>query len=202
MTSNDKSDQENIAIELEPALGEASFIKFYGLYWTRTQVNWKDKLLFGQPKGWTGQGKFGRNFDYESVQMNFWNQKGVYILYDSNLQPVYAGQAGLTRRNSQGGQTIGDRLHYHYRGIYRNGWQLFSWFGFLETQKIQLRDAETDIKKNPLWQFKSSQSENNINLLLASFEAVLIEGFSPRFNSRGGDLKNAVLVDQFDQSLY
>jgi hypothetical protein len=130
------------------------------------------------------------------IQMNFWGQKGVYILYDANLNPVYAGQAGIARKNAKDGQAIGDRLYDHNFGLYRNGWELFSWFGFLDTEKVKLKEADLNKRMNPDWKFNNT--EGALNLLLASFEAILIEGFAPRFNARGGDLGKAVHVDQFE----
>eukprot|EP01036_Dinobryon_divergens_P053213 gene53213-71140_t len=119
--------------------------------------------------------------------MNFGGQKGVYILYDQNLSPVYAGQAGLTRKNTADGQSIGDRIYNHRGGIYRNGWELFSWFGFCDTTKLELKKSSEDDRMKPKWTFNAN-SDTALNLLLASFEAILIEGFAPRFNARGGDL--------------
>lgn len=177
---------------------EPGFIKFYGLYWRKSAVSWQYKKLLGQPQGWMGKGKLAKDFDRSTVQMNFWGQKGVYILYDDNLHPVYAGQAGLTRKNSDGGQCIGDRLSAHSRGIYRNGWSLFSWFGFMHVDKFNLKERDDNFRMGPDWKFKP-QSRGELNQLLASFEAILIEGFAPRFNARGGDLGDAVLVDQYDE---
>lgn len=190
------SEDKRLGREAPPR--EAGFIKFYGLYWKKSAVVWQDKKLLGQPQGWMGKGNIAKNFDRSTVQMNFWNQKGVYILYDDNLHPVYAGQAGLTRKNAAGGQCVGDRLWAHSRGVYRNGWSLFSWFGFLSMQKINLKEADDSTRMEPSWQF-NAQSDSELNQLLASFEAILIEGFAPRFNARGGDLGKAVLVDQYEE---
>jgi len=190
------ADTQAKSLDREAPPKQAGFIKFYGLYWRKSAVAWDERRLLGQPQGWMGKGKTAKDFDPATVQMNFWEQKGVYILYDTSLYPVYAGQAGLSKKGSLG---IGDRLLNHRRGVYRNGWSLFSWFGFLETGKIELKDAGEYRRMKPKWEF-NPQSESELNQLLASFEAILIEGFSPRFNSRGGNLGNAVLVDQFDPS--
>ncbi len=191
------SDLDEEALAREPILSDAGFIKFYGLYWRKAAVKWGESQLLGQPQGWMGKGKTSRDFDAATVQMNFWKQKGVYILYDDSLNPVYAGQAGLTRKNAAGGQSIGNRLNAHSHGIYRNGWSIFSWFGFLGKDKIALKTAVEKDRLEPEWSFQSL-SDSTLNQLLASFEAILIEGFAPRFNSRGGDLGKAVLVDQYD----
>jgi hypothetical protein len=191
----DSSDQ---VLTREVPAGDAGFIKFYGLYWRKDLIDWQARQLLGQPTGWLGKGRIATGFDRRTVQMNFWGQKGVYVLYDDALHPVYAGQAGLTRKDSTGGQAIGDRLNMHRQGVYRNGWSLFSWFGFMEVEKFSLKSEKDEAKRlAPNWQFKP-QGESDLNLLLASFEAILIEGFAPRFNARGGDLKKAVLVNQFE----
>lgn len=191
---------DDSALDRETPTKDSGFIRFYGLYWRKAAVEWPSQKLLGQPKGWMGKGKTAKNFDRSAVQMNFWGQKGVYILYDDSLQPVYAGQAGLTRKNSDGGQSIGARLNAHSHGIYRNGWSLFSWFGFLETKRLELKKASEEDRMSPAWNF-SAQLDSELNQLLASFEAILIEGFAPRFNARGGDLGSAVLVDQFEPTL-
>jgi hypothetical protein len=190
---------EDLEIERDKPLKEAGFIKFYGLYWKKSDVGWQDPRpkLLGQPKGWMKKGKVATDADRSRFQMNFWQQKGVYILYDANLNPVYAGQAGLKKTAKDGSQNIGNRLLHHSRGVYRNGWSLFSWFGFLETKQIDLRNTDEKFRYNPSWNFESQQNVE-LNHLLASFEAILIEGFAPRFNARGGDLGKAVIVNQFE----
>jgi hypothetical protein len=136
--------------------------------------------------------------------MNFWRQKGVYVLYDRDLTPVYAGQAGLERSNSTGGRTIGDRLVDHSLGKYRNGWEFFSWFGFLKSErehelKGKLKRAARELRHDPDWSFSIAPDETSeLNALLDSFEAILIEAFVPRFNSRGRNLKGATYVDQLE----
>ena len=190
-------DDEVLKLDLAPI--DPGFIKFYGLFWSSQHVDWDSRKLLGRPQGWLGKGKLGKNLSEEDLQMNFGAQKGVYILYDANLHPVYAGQAGLERDKAGAGRTIFDRLAHHRKGIYRNGWSLFSWFGFLSTGKLDLRRANDDSRLNVKWEaFQAGPS--SLNDVLASFEAILIEGFSPRFNSRGGDLKKAILVNQFDKN--
>lgn len=67
--------------------------------------------------------------------------------------------------------------------------------------KGKLKNADEDLRRNPDWDFpqQAANSEIELNLLLDSFEAVLIEAFTPRFNARGGNLKDAVYVDQLEE---
>lgn len=199
MTENEFKNGIDDVPTRELPTGEAGFIKFYGLFWRKDLVEWQSQHLLGQPNGWQG-GRVAADFDRKNLQMNFWSQKGVYILYDQHLHPVYAGQAGLTRKNATQGnssQGIGERLNRHRREVFKNAWSFFSWFGFLDVKKVKLRNASDKDRLQPDWCF-TPQSQSELNDLLASFEAILIEGFSPRFNARGGDLKKANLVDQFD----
>jgi hypothetical protein len=179
---------------------ENNIIKFYGLFWSKSHVNWNNKEMLGQPDGWLGQGRTRRNFDASSAQVNWWKQKGIYVLYNEGLIPVYAGQAGLVKRQKSQdgveGSSIGERLSNHNKGPFRNGWALFSWFGLLHTEKIDLRSATAEQKNKPKFEF--GDKHVGLNDLLGVLEAILIEGFAPRFNARGGDLPNAVYVDQFE----
>ena len=125
MDANDRSFTE------ESPPSSSGFIRFYGLFWDKHLVGWREGALLGQPKGWIGS-KPKKDTDPKQLQMNFWGQKGVYVLYNESLVPVYAGQAGLVRKKRKGaGRTIGDRLSEHWCGPFRNGWRFFSWFGAL-----------------------------------------------------------------------
>lgn len=190
------------------------FMKFYGLYWKKviflSHCSMQDggmsgQFLLGRPSNWTGSGRRAIDFDPDRLWMNFWKQKGVYVLYDEQLVPVYVGQAGLSRKKSKGseGRNLGERLHDHANGKYRNGWMYFSWFGFLEAQheaklKGRLRNASQGLRLDPGFDFRPSSSKDELNNLLDSFEAILIEAFTPRFNARGGNLKGSFYVDQFE----
>lgn len=202
------------------APSSGGFMKFYGLYWAKKFIlekddteSGKEKIIAGLPTGWSGRGRFASDFDRSAMWVNFWEQKGVYVLYDKDLLPVYTGQAGLTRRGSDGdGRTLGDRLRDHKHGKYRNGWEYFSWFGFLEAENEReikrairqtTKDA-SDLKKAPKWRFNPRAGDEGaeLNLLLDSFEAILIEAFTPKFNSRGGNLTGATYVNQCESVPY
>lgn len=196
--------------------GSAGFMRFYGLYWKKEFIldDSNTKILAGLPNGWTGSGKIAKNFDRSAMWVNFWSQRGVYVLYDQDLVPVYTGQAGLVRKNNTNpnwsdGNSLGERLTSHKNGKYRNGWEYFSWFGFLdvlnekEIKNVIRKDDEAavEIKRRPNWDFKQSKTNDRfdeLNLLLDSFEAILIEAFVPKFNSRGENLKGATYVNQLE----
>lgn len=201
---NDDTPVTELNESVSPTSG--GFMKFYGLYWHKKYIFTKDEILPGLPEGWTGRGT--RNVDRDTLWMNFWNQKGVYVLYDSDLVPVYTGQAGLMRgaKSSGNGRTLGQRLRDHAHGKYRNGWEYFSWFGFLDCVqekelKGKIKTASVEQRRDVDWVFNpriSEGMEGGLNDLLDSFEAILIEAFIPRFNSRGGNFKGAAYVDQFE----
>lgn len=197
-------EDENSQDTVDEVTGSGGFLKFYGLYWDRKFIVESQGVLPGIPEGWTGRGI--RGVDRDTLWMNFWGQQGVYVLYDENIQPVYTGQAGLRRsRSTTQGRSIGDRLSEHLNGKYRNGWKYFSWFGFLDSSREavlrrRLKDANLDDKLDPKWEFRPSSQKHELNMLLNSFEAILIEAFVPRFNSRGGNLLGASYVDQFEST--
>ncbi|WP_116131112.1 GIY-YIG nuclease family protein [Tropicimonas sp. IMCC34043] len=212
MTEDADLDQVDPMEDASPS--SAGFMKFYGLYWKKEFLydQKKDEALAGFPDGWTGKGKIAESFDRSIMSVNFWGQKGVYVLYDRDLIPVYTGQAGLIKssaKSDNGGKCLGERLRAHKHGKYRNGWSFFSWFGFLDAlDEKQIKstikffdDRSILMKRHPNWKFvpyKQGQKDSELNLLLDSFEAILIEAFTPRFNSRGGNLKGATYVNQLE----
>lgn len=190
----------------------SGYMRYYGLFWKKEYILSEDQIIAGVPSGWIGQGSQGRDYDPSKIWVNFWDQKGVYVLYDEGLIPVYAGQAGTTRKSKSSDQetsggTIGIRLSAHKNGKYRNGWEYFSWFGFLESDikdslKKKLKGASFAEKFDPKWidENEKGGNHNNLNSILDSFEAVLIEAFTPRFNARGGNLRGAVYVNQLEKA--
>ena len=182
-------------------------IKFYGLYWRKDYFLHGAQMqqLIGSPSRMIGQGRSKKNADDSQSYMNFWDQKGVYILYDLNLIPVYCGQAGTERnyidRKNTGKNGIGQRLNSHAWETYRNGWHYFSWFGFLETEMDRIRDETRERRINPEWKIPDSKTLN-LNSILNSMEGIVISGFIPRFNNRGGDFKYAYECRQYERSPY
>jgi hypothetical protein len=185
-----------------PEIITAGFVKYYGLYWDRDYVDWHNKLMMAVPLGKTGQGPVKSTADEDWNCLNFWGQRGVYILYDTGMLPVYAGQVGTKRSNTNEGNDLGERLRAHQFGKYRNAWHFFSWFGFLEAEDRDFKIRGMDKKQRQDFQWEWAKvGKVDLNTLLSSFEAILIEGFIPRLNARGGDLKGAVRCDQFEPRL-
>jgi hypothetical protein len=179
-----------------------ALVQFYGLYWHKKHVTWSDTKILGQPDGWVGKGNTKKGRNPEDFQVNFWKQKGVYVLYDTSLHPIYVGQGGLVRTDSKedAGQSIGARLSNHASSRIRNGWEIFSWFGFQNIQEpLKLRSATAEERMNPNWAF-AMQNQVGLNMLLDAFEGILIEACSPRFNARGGNMSSGVYVNQYEKT--
>jgi hypothetical protein len=186
---------------------KGGIIRFFGLYWRKDLFLYgMDKQqLVGSPSGLIGKGRHGKDADDSQAYLNFWMQKGVYILYDANLVPVYCGQAGTERnyneRKNSGENGIGQRLKSHATGIYRNGWSFFSWYGFLNTDLKPLRTLSRENRISPAWSVPDP-AKLNMNSILNSMEGIVISGFIPRFNNRGGDLRDATECRQYERQPY
>jgi transcriptional regulator with XRE-family HTH domain len=105
-----------------------------------------------------------------SEPVNFTEQAGVYVLYDGS-RPIYVGKA-FERR-------MGPRLFDHTRDRLTGRWSRFSWFG--------VRGVRDD---GQLTEFP--KSELGLSSLIATMEALLIEGLEPPQNRRQGEGFNAV----------
>lgn len=129
-------------------------INAYGIYWSRNQVHWKTTpdLLGIQQIG--------------ATEVNFKDQRGIYLLYDSR-EVIYVGQAIE--------QTLGERLKQHTHDRLSGRWDRFSWFGFYSvTDKGHLKDRK--------------KFENlDIQDLASILEAILIESLEPRQNRKQGN---------------
>jgi len=101
-----------------------------------------------------------------STLVNFAGQRGVYLLHDSQ-GVVYVGRAT--------DQNLGRRLQQHTSDRLTGRWDRFSWFGVYPVKENgTLKDSPT---------FK----DVSINIVIATMEAVLIEGLEPRQNRKRGD---------------
>jgi hypothetical protein len=152
-------------IEPEAELQEPTgLINALGMYWSRERVDWRrpaPKLLGTQTTG--------------SDPVDFYQQKGVYLLYDRN-EVIYVGRASE--------QGIGARLKEHTVDRLAGRWDRFSWFGVNKvTTEGKLDDA---------------QGVYDRSMLIATMEALLIESVEPRQNRKRGDDFAAIEFSQAD----
>lgn len=99
-----------------------------------------------------------------SQEVDFSRQVGVYLLHDGT-RVVYVGRVSEPR--------LGARLRDHTRDRLSGRWDRFSWFG------VQAVTADGMLSAAP----EAFSLEN----LIATMEAVLIEGLEPPQNRRQGD---------------
>lgn len=130
----------------------------------------RDKVLWTSMPRLLGQQQLG------SLRVDFCQQKGVYLLHDGN-RVVYVGRTT--------GQPLGLRLGQHTSDRLNGRWDRFSWFGILSVQENgTLSDAPPDAF--------------NVENLIATMEALLIEGLEPPQNRKRGDDFNAVEFQQVE----
>jgi len=106
-----------------------------------------------------------------SKPVDFCDQRGVYLLHDSQ-GVVYVGRAT--------DQALGRRLQQHTSDRLTGRWTRFSWFGVYPV-------AEDGTLKT-----SAAFSKVDVNVVIATMEAVLIEGLEPRQNRKRGDDFQAV----------
>ncbi len=97
--------------------------------------------------------------------VNFNSQRGIYILYDGKL-PVYVGRV-IDR-------SMGRRLYEHTYDRLAGRWNRFSWFGLLDVGSGG--ELINDVPENI-----------STELLISTFESLLIEAMEPPQNRRRGD---------------
>lgn len=129
----------------------------FGIFWERQPIVWRivPEILGMQYVG--------------SDPVDFCNQLGVYLLYDSR-EVIYVGRT--TDRS------LGRRLSEHTKDRLRTRWNRFSWFGLLP-----VHDSGT------LGDLPDSFSSS---MMIPTLEAVLIEALEPRQNRKRGDDMAAV----------
>lgn len=102
--------------------------------------------------------------------VNFCNQRGVYLLHDGR-ETIYVGRTT--------DQPLGQRLFQHTFDRLATRWDRFSWFGLL---------AVTVEGKLESVGYASLSADQ----IIATMEALLIEGVEPRQNRKRGDDFRAV----------
>jgi hypothetical protein len=98
--------------------GLKGFIRCYGMFWDREEVEWAPGA--GNAGQYRLLGRIGKV--KPRLQLcDFRSQRGIYVMYDDHG----ARYVGLAR-----GQDIGNRLRTHTRDHLTDSWERFSWFGF------------------------------------------------------------------------
>jgi hypothetical protein len=123
----------------------------------------RSKVFWRNNPGILGQQQVG------STEVDFSPQKGVYLLHDAQ-GVVYVGRAT--------DQYLGQRLFQHTTDRLGGRWTRFSWFGVYPVQEDGSLETTADFQLS-------------IDIVIATMEAVLIEGLEPRQNRRRGDDFNA-----------
>ena len=138
---------------VDPAEDTAG-INAFGLHWDRWKVKWgaTPEILGASSEG--------------ATPVDFHDQKGVYILYNSALRPVYVGQSV---------DALGKRLKAHNINRLKGRWEYFSWFGF---RKVNDETGELD---------EVLVADGDFGRLASMLEAVLIEVMEPSLNRQRGE---------------
>jgi hypothetical protein len=124
----------------------------------------RDKVLWRTTPKILGQQQVG------STVVDFASQHGVYLLHDGRAV-VYVGRTT--------DQPLGTRLRQHIIDRLNGRWDRFSWFGVYE------------VSENATLNTAKSASFTQ-NMLIATMEALLIEGLEPPQNRKRGDDFRAV----------
>jgi len=115
-----------------------------------------------------------------STPVDFCGQRGVYLLHDARAV-VYVGRTT--------DQSLGVRLRQHTFDRLNGRWDRFSWFGIYTVSDIgSLAPA--------------AEGDYDVNMLIATMEALLIEGLEPPQNrKRGDDFKAAEFLQVEDPDI-
>ena len=161
----DVKEKDKLRKEIEQEEQEkGNLIAAFGMYWSREDVLWKAT----NTKLW-GQQQDGANL------VDFYEQRGVYILYDQN-RLVYIGRA--TDR------ALGKRLLEHTKDRHKTRWDRFSWFGLKEVaDNGELKDLNETVNFP-------------IQFLIDDLESLLIEACEPVQNRQRGKNFNDIEYNQ------
>lgn len=136
-------------------------IRNYGLFWELNNVFWGRPGVRGHLQGVPKK--------RSAYPVDFRNQQGVYILYDSSSRMVYVGQSGANAE-----QRLFDRLKQHTVDHLADRWTIFSWFG--------VRSVNFSGKLRVEW----AAARTDISDVLNHTEAILIYASAPSLNKQGG----------------
>jgi hypothetical protein len=157
-----------------------TFIRSYGLFWRREEVNWSPGA------GNAGQFRLlGRKGTHRPTLRvaDFRDQRGIYVLLD-DYGPYYVG---LARQ-----QAIGNRLRSHTRDLHADRWDRFSWFGF---RRIKVAKETNGLQKLGAM---PSQLVSGTSSTIGDIEALMMVtlGTVERGNAQTMKFKNA---DRWEQ---
>jgi HB1, ASXL, restriction endonuclease HTH domain len=119
---------------------------------------------------WTSAPKILGQQQPGSTPVGFYGERGVYLLHDGRAV-VYVGRTT--------DQTLGGRLRQHTIDRLNGRWDRFSWFGvYPVSESGELNTAAVE--------------NYNLDMLIVTMEALLIEGLEPPQNRKRGDDFRAV----------
>lgn len=161
----------------------------YGHYWSRELIDWGTK-----GKGNAGTLKATHKPGQKGAIADFRDQIAIYVLFDENRDVVYIGQTG------SGNQRLFSRLRQHSRGQFRDRWENFSWFGFLEPSpggilRVPEKNSSGEENENNIL---SKEVSGSFSEALDEIEAVLMQIVEPILNKQGPKWKGAKEYFQFD----
>ncbi|WP_066114164.1 MULTISPECIES: GIY-YIG nuclease family protein [Sphingomonadales] len=142
-------------------------IQNYGLFWREDRVDWGAGSRRGKLLGYWNGGKW--------CEVDFREQSGIYVLYDSSYKIIYIGQAG--HKNSR----LFNRLKQHRKDHLAERWSIFSWFG--------TRPVDGSEKKG--WFLGDEDFSTDLSSVLNHIEGILIAACEPPLNKQGGRFGDA-----------
>jgi hypothetical protein len=119
---------------------------------------------------WSGTPRLLGRQQPASSPVDFSGQRGVYLLYDGR-EVVYVGRTT--------DQALGTRLRQHTMDRLNGRWSRFSWFGVFAPSESGALDT-------------AIAPQYNLDMLITTMEALLIEGLEPPQNRKRGDDFRAV----------
>ncbi len=156
------------------------FIKNYGLFWKRNNVDW------GNPGPGNAGALLGKLPDEQnSPEINFRDQFGVYALYNRNKALLYCGLAGIGRGEGEAEiQKLFKRIKQHQQdeNNLSEYWTYFSWFG-LQGVEGDVLNIEEDI------------NGTRVQFLL-QIKAIMIQLANPPANKNPANFNPAVEYEQ------
>lgn len=154
-------------------------IRIYGQFWNSDMVDWGGQGR-GRKGSLMGTGKPKYKSVTDSVEIDCWKQRGIYVLHN-NYKTVYVGRA------RGGSSCIGDRLRHHLSDHLEGRWDAFSWYG------IDSVRADGTLREV----FKTRPMEAGD--IVKAYEAIAIIIADPPLNRRQESLKGAIEIEQIEK---